>query len=174
MPTLLIIAGPNGAGKTTFANRYLSNERSHWQFVNADEIARTLPDGDRAQLDIRAGRAMLEQIDALIAANADFAVETTLASRSYARKIPDWRRDGYVVSLCYLRLPTVEHALARVRNRVQAGGHGIPQDTIRRRFDRSLRYLEALYKPAVDEWTIWDSLDGDFMMAEASADDAKN
>jgi predicted ABC-type ATPase len=170
VPNATIIAGPNGAGKTTFAGRYLLKERRHWQFVNADEIARTLADSDphQPQHDVRAGRAMLERIDALVAARADFVVETTLATRSYARKIADWKRSGYAVALFYLRLPSVESSLARVRQRVQAGGHGIPEATIRRRFATSLRYLETIYKPVVDEWYIWDSLEGDFALAEAS------
>jgi predicted ABC-type ATPase len=88
--------------------------------------------------------------------------------RGYARKITDWKRAGYAVSLVYLRLPSVESSLARVRHRVQAGGHGIPEAIIRRRFVKSLRYLETIYKPVVDEWYIWDSLEGDFALAEAS------
>jgi predicted ABC-type ATPase len=54
-----------------------------------------------------------------------------------------------------------------VRRRVAAGGHGIPEETIRRRFGRSLEYLGTRYKPIVDEWYVWDSLEGEFRLAEA-------
>lgn len=149
MPTLIIIAGPNGAGKTTFAREYLADDERRFEFVNADEIA-----GNLAVSDSKAGRMMLRRTDELVEAGADFVVETTLANLGYAQKIPVWRRLGYVVSLAYLRLESVEDAIARVRKRVAAGGHGIPEDTIRRRFGRSLKYFETIYRPTVDEWYI--------------------
>jgi predicted ABC-type ATPase len=48
----------------------------------------------------------------------------------------------------------------RVRRRVERGGHGIPEATLRRRFPLSLDYLETVYKPLVDEWEVWASGDG--------------
>ena len=143
MPTLIIIAGPNGAGKTTFAREYLSTEDRRFEFVNADEIAGRLERRKtRASLDVHAARAMLGRVNELIDAGVDFAVETTLANLTYAQKIPIWRERGYLVSLVYLRLDLVEELIARVRNRVAAGGHGIPEETIRRRFEKSWRYFE--------------------------------
>ncbi|WP_158277962.1 AAA family ATPase [Caulobacter endophyticus] len=156
MPTVLIIAGPNGAGKTTFANALLARRVEPFEFVNADEIARRmhLPSLD-AGTDMLAGRQMLSLLDTLTAERRDIALETTLASRSYARRIGRWRSDGYRVELVYLRLPTVEDSLARVRRRVEMGGHDIPEHDIRRRFPRSLVYLEEIYKPLVDAWQVW-------------------
>jgi predicted ABC-type ATPase len=169
LPEIIIIAGPNGAGKTTFATDYLSNERKHLQFVNADEIARRTARQSPRRLrdDLRAARIMLRQIDQLANAGADFAFETTLASLTYARRIILWRRHGYKVSLIYLRLPSVETSLARVRRRVEAGGHDIPKDVVRRRFGKSIGYFEQIYKHSVDEWYVWDSLEGDFVLKES-------
>jgi predicted ABC-type ATPase len=170
MPEIIMLAGPNGAGKTSFAGEYLTNERS-FAFVNADEIARAIaePALSQAQIDMRAARAMLDQIDAFINAGADFVIETTLASLTYATKIPAWRNAGYRVILFYLRLPSVEASIGRVKRRVAAGGHDIPEDVIRRRFAKSLNYLDRRYKPIVDEWYVWDSLEGSFTLAEAWA-----
>ncbi len=170
MPEVTIIAGPNGAGKTTFASEYLpTTTRTRLNFVNADEIARELAPRKLPwqQLDMRAARIMLERIDALVRSGADFAFETTLATRIYTQKIPLWRRSGYAVSLIYLRLSSVEASIERVRRRVEAGGHGIPEEIIRRRFDKSAVYLETIYKSIVDKWYIWDSLEGHFVLAEA-------
>ena len=171
MREIILIAGPNGAGKTSFAREYLTQERSGFAFVNADEIARTISTTglSQTQIDLQAARAMLVQIDALIGAQANFVVETTLASLTYSTKIPAWRRAGYRVILFYLRLPSIEASLARVRRRVEAGGHDIPETVIRRRFAKSLNYLETRYKLIVDEWYVWDSLEGSFTLAEASA-----
>jgi predicted ABC-type ATPase len=167
MPELIIIAGPNGAGKTTFATEYLSTEFAGVPFVNADEIERALRAADPHASEIAAAREMLVQIEALIRAGQSLAIETTLASLSYARKIPEWRAAGYVVRLIYVRLPNVEASLARVRHRVASGGHDIPEATIRRRFGRSRDYLENRYKSLVDEWRIYDSIDGSFRLAES-------
>ena len=169
MPQVIIIAGPNGAGKTTFANSYLVGPRARFAFVNADEIAREVGHRDlRPQsADVRAARIMLERIDNLVAAGGDFAFETTLATLSYAQKIPRWRQSGYVVSLVYLRLPSLEASIARVRRRVEAGGHDIPEEIIRRRFGKSPAYFENFYKSIVDRWYIWESAEGDFALAES-------
>jgi predicted ABC-type ATPase len=93
--------------------------------------------------------------------------ETTLATLTYAQKISLWRGSRYSVSLIYLRLPSVEDSIARVRRRVEVGGHGIPEETIRRRFDKSLGYFESTYKSIVDEWYVWDSVDGGFALAKS-------
>jgi predicted ABC-type ATPase len=110
MPEIIIIAGPNGAGKTSFAGEYLTVERAGFAFINADEIARTMAGTtlSRAQIAIQAARAMLDQVAAYIDASSDFVIETTLASLTYATKIPAWRQAGYRVILFYLRLPHVE------------------------------------------------------------------
>lgn len=169
MPQVIIIAGPNGAGKTTFASDYLTGSRAHFAFVNADEIARQVARraAPQRQADIRAARIMLERIDSLVTAGADFAFETTLATRSYAPKITLWRRSGYIVSLIYLRLPSIEASLERVRRRVEAGGHTIPEEIIRRRFGMSAAYCEDLYKSIVDRWYIYESIEGDFVLAQS-------
>lgn len=170
MPETVIVAGPNGAGKTNFARQYLELRRQSLVFVNADEIARELPGAGRSQTqrDLQAARLMLRRMDELAEARADFMIETTLAVLAYVDKIKHWRRIGYRVALIYIRLPSVEHAIERVRRRVAAGGHGIPEAAIRRRFDMSLEYLETRYKPIVDAWYVLDSLEGSFVLAERS------
>jgi predicted ABC-type ATPase len=168
VPTAIFIAGPNGAGKTTFADEYLSADERRFEFINADEIARDLEtENTQARSDVLAARMILRRVDALAHANADFIVETTLANLTYAQKIPAWQTRGYVVSLTYLRLGSVEESIARVRKRVATGGHGIPEDTLRRRFGKSLRYFETIYKPIVDEWYIWESREGVFVPVDA-------
>jgi predicted ABC-type ATPase len=170
MPRIIIVAGPNGAGKTSFANQYPPAAREEIVYLNADHIAREIAEPGPApvHLDVRAGRQMLARIDSHVAARIDFMFETTLASLTYAKKISDWRRArGYTVALIYLRLPNVEMSITRVRRRVADGGHGIPESVIRQRLAKSVAYLESHYKPVVDEWYIWDSLEGEFRLAEA-------
>lgn len=168
MRRIIIVAGPNGAGKTSFANEFLSAEKDEFAYVNADEIARGLKTSGLSQsrIDLLAARRMLAEIEALVAAGSSFMFETTLASLTYATRIPRWREQGFSVALVYLRLPSPEAAIQRVRKRAAAGGHDVSEQVIRQRFVKSAAYLETRYKIVVEEWYIWDSLEGDFVLAE--------
>ena len=168
MPDIIIVAGPNGAGKTSFANEYFRLQFGPFTFINADEIEKLLPSTiSGAARPTSAGRAMLLEIDRVVTVGGNLAIETTLATRQYVRRISDWRSRGYSIGLVYLRLPTVEHSIDRVRRRVASGGHAIPEETIRRRFDKSWQYFNALYRPLVDEWYVWESREGEFVPLEA-------
>jgi predicted ABC-type ATPase len=171
VPQVVIIAGPNGAGKTTFASEYLTSFLEPFEFVNADEIARSIAQYDLTlsaqQVDVRSARIMLERINTLVAKRSNFALETTLASRAYSRKLRLWQKIGYTISLIYLRLASPEEAIERVCRRVLAGGHDIPEEVIRRRFHKSAKYFESTYKAVVNEWHVRDSREGKFGEAES-------
>lgn len=154
---IIIIAGPNGAGKTTFAEEFLPKEAHCPVFVNADLIAAGLAPFEPERAAFRAGRLMLEEIYRHVEKGESFAFETTLSGRGYAGLIPGWQEQGYVVKLFFLRLASPELAIARVRQRVREGGHNIPEAIIRQRFTGGLRNFEALYKPVVDEWALYDN-----------------
>jgi predicted ABC-type ATPase len=154
---ILIIAGPNGAGKTTFARQFLPQEARCPVFVNADLIAAGLSPFEPEKVALRAGRLMARMIGELALAGESFGFETTLAGTGYARKIPLWQRRGYRVSLFYVALASPELAIARVAERVRQGGHNVPQDVIRRRFEASRRNFEIIYRSLVDAWSVYDN-----------------
>ena len=154
---VLILAGPNGAGKTTFAREFLLNEAHCPTFVNADLIAAGLSPFKPELAAMRAGRIMVDLIRGHVARGNSFAIETTLADRSYARWIREWRSEGYGVSLWFLALPSPEAAIARVAERVGHGGHAVPDAVVRRRFAAGLLNFEKLYKPLVDAWVLYDN-----------------
>lgn len=156
-PRILIIGGPNGAGKSTFAREYLPNEGACPVFINADLIAAGLSPFDPAQAAVRAGRLMLEEMERHLVARTSFAFETTLAGRSYARRIPTWRQSGFIVDLVFLRLQSIELAIARVAARVRQGGHDVPEAVIRRRYNAGWYNFEQRYKQLVDCWTLYDN-----------------
>lgn len=157
MKRILIIAGPNGAGKTTFAEEFLPNEAGCPEFVNADLIAAGLSPFQPDEVAFAAGRLMLKRIADLVAGGKSFAFETTLATRGYLRLVPGWQAAGYQVKLCFLRLPDPGFAIRRVAQRVRLGGHDIPPETVRRRFERGWVNLQNDYLGMVDEWAIYDS-----------------
>ena len=154
---IIIIAGPNGAGKTTFAEEFLPNEADCPIFVNADLIAAGFAPFDPDRVAIKAGRLMLLEIFEHVRHRDSFAFETTLSGWIYARYISAWREQGFMVKLFFLRLASPELAIARVRQRVKAGGHNVPEETIPRRFVSGLRNFEKIYKPIVDEWALYDN-----------------
>jgi predicted ABC-type ATPase len=154
---ILIIAGPNGAGKTTFAEEFLPNEANCPAFVNADLIAAGLSPFQPDAAAFAAGRLMLREIERHVRAGKSFAFETTLSGRHYATRIPRWQVAGYRVKLFFLRLASPELAIARVRQRVQAGGHDIPESVIQRRFQAGWLNFSDLYKQIVDEWALYDN-----------------
>jgi predicted ABC-type ATPase len=154
---VVIIAGPNGAGKTAFAREFLPREASCPRFINADLIAAGLSPFAPERAAVRAGRIMLEEISRSAAEGRTFAFETTLSGLAYARRIDQWRRDGYTVKLVFLKLSSVEEALARVAMRVRQGGHDVPADVVRRRFHAGWHHFEDVYRHRVDYWQCFDS-----------------
>ncbi|WP_198087042.1 zeta toxin family protein [Variovorax sp. E3] len=156
-PKIVIIAGPNGAGKTTFARAFLPQEAQCPRFINADLIAAGLsPFAPEAEA-IKAGRLMLEEIAACVGRRESFGFETTLSGLGYLRHVRAWRASGYHVKLFFLALPTAELAIARVAERVRQGGHHIPEDVIRRRFEAGRLNFKDRYRTAVDAWALYDN-----------------
>jgi predicted ABC-type ATPase len=156
-PTVVVLGGINGAGKTTASREILVNVLRIPRFVNADTIARGLNAFDVESEAVRAGRIMLEHLRELAAARLSFAFETTLAARTYAPWLESLRAAGYETLLYYYWLNSPDTAVARVATRVQAGGHHIPEETIRRRYARSVRNFLELYRPIADEWRVYDN-----------------
>ncbi len=154
---ILIIAGPNGAGKTSFAREYLPHEAHCLLFINADFIALGLSPFAPEKAAMHAGRLMLGELRRHISTRQSVAFETTLSGRRYARRIPEWREQGFGVKLIFLSLPSVDLAIARVEGRVMQGGHAIPPETIRRRFQAGIENFEGVYKPLVDAWALYDN-----------------
>ena len=156
-PSLVILAGPNGAGKSTAAPSLLHGALGVDEFVNADVIARGLSAFDPESVAIAAGRIMLARLRELAAQRTDFAFETTLASRSFAPWLRDLATSGYDIHLVFLWLPSAEFALERVAERVRAGGHDVPVETVRRRCRSGMHNFFSLYEPLVTTWRLYDS-----------------
>ena len=156
-PQLYIIAGPNGAGKTTFAEEFLPNFADCLEFVNADMIAKGLSPFAPERAAWRAGRLMLEHIAELLQRRVDFAFETTLSGRNYVKTLREARSLGYSTHLFFLWVPSVDLSIARVADRVQRGGHDIPEDVVRRRFNKGIHNLFHYYRPLLTSWMLFDN-----------------
>ncbi len=157
MPNLFVISGCNGAGKTTASYTILPNMLNCGNFVNADEIARGLSPFAPEKASIQAGRIMLTRVDELLKEGQDFAIETTLATRTYTNLIKRAQGLGYKVTLLYFWLNMPSLAIERVKLRVESGGHNVDEESIRRRYDMGIKNLFNLYIPICEYWMIIDN-----------------
>lgn len=155
--TLYILAGCNGAGKTTAALTMLPQIWTCKEFVNADSIAKGISPYNPQSVAFQAGRMMLERIELLLSEGATFSLETTLATRSYARLVDKAHRLGYEVTLLFFWLNSPELAKSRVAQRVAEGGHEIEDKVIERRYRRGISNFFLLFKERVDEWILVDN-----------------
>ena len=158
-PHISIIAGPNGSGKSTCGPTVLKKHFEISEFVNADTIATGLSAFHPENVAIEASRIMLKRIKRLAEKKANFAFETTLASRTFAPWIEKIKNEGYKFTLVYFWLHTPELAVERVAERVRLGEHSVPEETIRRRYSNSIRNFFNLYQPLADHWGILDNSD---------------
>ena len=175
MPRLYIISGCNGAGKTTASYSLLPEMLDCKEFVNSDEFAKGLSPFDPSKASIQASRYMLMKIRYLLKRHEDFAVETTLATRTLLKIVKSAQAAGYTVTLLYFWLNSPDLAVERVRARVEAGGHNIPEETIRRRYNTGIYYFFKLYAPISERWILADNSQIPFrVIAEGSKDEVIN
>lgn len=175
MPRLYIISGCNGAGKTTASYTLLPEMLECSQFVNSDEFAKGLAPFSPERASIKASRYMVMKIRYLFQRKEDFAIETTLATRTLLNTIRQARDEGYTVTLLYFWLNSPDLAVTRVKARVEAGGHNIPEETVRRRYSMGLRYFFEDYAPICDRWILADNSITPFrVIAEGCRDEIMN
>ena len=168
-PQFIIIGGGNGSGKSTSAALVLGSDVP---YINADEIAKGLPEVEGENKDVRASRILINAMAEHEERREDFAIETTLASRSLAPRVRRLQEIGYEFQLLFFWLNSPELNIQRVAERVRSGGHHIPEDVIRRRYVAGLKNFFSLYMPLADTWGAYDnSIKGDLkVVAEGRRD----
>ena len=129
---------------------FLPNYADCRTFINADTIARGLSGFSPDAVALKAGRILLEQIDAYAARRIDFAFETTLSGTGYLSRLRDLKKEGYLVHLFFLWIPDVRLSLERIAGRVKMGGHGIAEKVVRRRFHKGIENFFKRYRAVVD------------------------
>jgi len=155
MNRLDLVVGPNGAGKSTFIGFILSPLLPGSLVVNADEIARQRWPEDPASHAYDAAQIAADTRAKLIALGRNFIAETVFSHPSKLDLIRSARVEGFTVVLHALLVPE-DLAVERVRHRVVAGGHDVPEAKIRQRHRR----LWALVADAIamsDIATVYDN-----------------
>jgi len=139
------------------------------EFVNSDEFAKHLSPFAPESAYITASRLMLRKVQYLFDRREDFCIETTLATRALLKMTRNAQQKGYYVTVLYFWLNKPEIAIERVAKRVRAGGHDIPEETIRRRYQMGLNYLFHEYMQICDKWILADNSNPPFeVIAEGS------
>jgi predicted ABC-type ATPase len=143
-PVLYVLAGVNGAGKSSIGGHLLEQKDLTW--FNPDTFARelvALSGCDQATANAHAWAESVRRLDEAIASEHSYAFETTLGGRTVAARIVAAARTHDVMMwFCGLSSPDLH--VARVRARVAAGGHDIPETRIRERYPQALQNLIAL------------------------------
>lgn len=153
MKRLYILAGANGSGKSTISKVLLPSEGI--VYVNPDDIARELNPTDPVAARIEAGRVTLGKIDALLESGDSFAIESTLSGNAYVEMLERAKIAGYETVIAYVFVDSPDVCIARIAARVKNGGHYVPDEDVRRRYQRSKENFIHLYAPLVDHWMLY-------------------
>lgn len=133
-PVLHVVAGPDGAGRSTYVDLVLEPVVG-LPFVNADRIAAAEWPGEELQHAYDASAAAAAVRERLLAARRSFITETVFSHESKVVLVQAASSAGYLVHLHVLVVP-VDLSVARVAQRVDEGGHDVPEDKIRQRHAR--------------------------------------
>lgn len=145
-PVLHVLAGPNGAGKSTFVERVLQPV-THLPFVNADVIAVDQWPDAPSEHAYDASRAAAVERQRLMEHRASFITETVFSHPSKVDLVAHAVGLGYVVHLHVMLVP-VELSVARVSERVGRGGHDVPEQKIRERYERLWSLIDTARESA--------------------------
>ncbi|MDR6726200.1 putative ABC-type ATPase [Paenibacillus amylolyticus] len=141
-PVMTVFAGTNGAGKSTLTKNF--NDQLG-QIIDPDAIAKEINPRHPESVSPSAGREAIKRVRECIKSGKSFSIETTLAGKNAIRQMEQAKEAGFEINLYYVGLKSVEYHIERVEMRVKNGGHHIPEEDIRRRYDRSIGNLpEAL------------------------------
>ena len=155
-PVIYVLAGVNGAGKSSIGGHLLTRAGLAW--FNPDAFAREwLATGmtDQTEANAVAWNEGMRRLDEAIAEERSHALETTLGGASMTARLREASRTHDVL-IWFCGLATPELHLRRVRKRVAAGGHDIPEAKIRERWTASIAHLIALL-PHLAEVRLFDN-----------------
>lgn len=163
MKIYTIIGGVNGVGKSSFTGALKAQPHNNLGvIIDVDKI--TAENGGDL---IQGGKQAVQEINRCLENGYSFTQETTLSGIKTAKTIRAAKDKGYFIRLYYIGLDTLEESLARIRNRVQKGGHAIDSGSVERRFDARFDALLSIL-PYCDEAFLFDNQNGFVKVAEYS------
>ncbi len=159
---IVIIAGGNGVGKTTFARAFL--QEYDYEFLNADEIARSLSAKNPGEKKISAGKLFFQKLNEAVEQNKSLLIESTLSGRYLQKFIESVKKRNYRITIIFLFAESSEVLIERIAERVKKGGHYVPDKDVQRRFVRGKRNFWEIYKILVDKWHLYYNMEDNFQL----------
>ena len=144
MAMYTIFAGVNGAGKTSIYESIYYEKNKSEKRINTDEMVARVGSWKDNNLQIKCAREAVKLINYYIKNDIPFNQETTLSGKSIVRNIKKAKQKSFYVVMNYIGVNDPDIAKERVRIRVLKGGHGIPENTIERRYYESLDNLKEV------------------------------
>ncbi len=134
-PSLVLLAGPNGAGKSTLYETRVAPSFAG-PFINADVIQRDELKDVSVEASYKAAEIAAARRLEMLTEGKSFATETVFSHPSKLDVIKVARQRGYIVVVMHVGVDSSDLSVARVRGRVSEGGHDVPEDKVRARFER--------------------------------------
>ncbi len=149
---LMIVGGANGVGKSTLA--YKIRDEFGIDYLGADDIAMKMKNSS-ANTDIKAGKEFFRILEEYLSLEKSLIIESTLSGLGLANRIESFIKCGYSVNITYVFVDNVNICKDRISLRVKKGGHSVPDEDIERRFYRSLKNFNNVYKMLAGKWQIF-------------------
>lgn len=134
-PSLVLLAGPNGAGKSTLYETRVASSFAG-PFVNADIIQRNELQDPSMEASYQAARIAKARRIEILEARQSFATETVFSHPSKLELITAARACGYLVIVMHVGVDSPDLCAGRVKARAEQGGHDVPEEKIRARYER--------------------------------------
>ena len=135
LPEIIVFAGPNGSGKTTITKM----AKTVGEYINADDIKKTTLCSD-----IEAAVKAEELREKMVAQRLDFTFETVMSTDRNLLLLQKAKKLGYFIRGIYVLTANADINVARVSAREALGGHGVPENKIRERYDKALKLIPQL------------------------------
>ncbi|KHD36239.1 ATPase [Clostridium acetobutylicum] len=158
MATYTIFAGVNGAGKTSIYESIYYKENKNEKRINTDEMVAKIGSWQDNALQIKCARQAVRRINCYIRNDVSFNQETTLSGKSIVKHIKKAKQRGFYIIMNFICVDNSRIAKERVKLRVLKGGHGIEEETIERRYYKSLENLKKVFY-LCNEINIYDNTD---------------
>lgn len=153
-PEIVVIAGPNGSGKSTYTEFIVGPNQfadESFEYINADNIQQST---NCSPMD--AAILATEKRETALNEKRNFAFETVLSTRRNLDLLIKAKKQGYFIRCFYFLTANASINVHRVNSRVEEGGHGVPEEKIRSRYEKALSLIPELID-VCDSLNIWDN-----------------
>ena len=150
---LIIIGGANGSGKTTFAREII--DKFGIEYLGADDIAAGINKENPEKVAVQAARVFSKRLGESIENGESLLVESTLSGVSLKKFLVRAKAKNFKISVYFVYLSSAELCVRRVASRVLRGGHHVPAEDVKRRFERSNYNFWNVYKELADDWNLF-------------------